>query len=56
MSGKQWTMNCVLLGATIQRLLDKGEIPEARHKLEELSSELDQETVDYILHRIVKES
>lgn len=56
MPGKQWTMNCVLAGAAIQRLLDKGEMPAARRKLEELSSELDQETISYLLHRIVDEN
>ena len=53
---KQWTMNCVLAGAAIQRLMDKGEIPAARKKLEELSSELDPETVKYLLHRIIDEN
>ena len=56
MSDKQWTMNCVLAGAEIQRLLDKGEMPAARKKLEELSSELDHETVMYLLHRIIDEN
>ncbi len=56
MADKQWTMNCVLAGAEIQRLLDKGEMPAARKKLEELSSELDQETISYLLHRIVNEN
>lgn len=56
MRDKQWTMNCVLTGAAVQRLMDKDDIPAAKKKLEELSSELDPETVKYILHRIVEES
>lgn len=53
MSDEQWTMNCVLAGAAIQRLVDEKKIDEARKKLEELTSELDAMTVDYLLDRIV---
>lgn len=49
---KQWTMNCVLTGAELQRLVDEGKFTEAKVKLRELSSELDQETVEYLLRRI----
>jgi len=49
---KQWTMNCVLAGAAVQRLVDEGKFTEAKKKLRELSSELDQETVEYLLRRI----
>lgn len=52
MADNQWTMNCVLAGAAIQRLVDKGKIEEARKKLTELTSELDETTVDYLMRRI----
>lgn len=56
MSDKQWTMNCVLAGAEIQRILDTGDIPAARKLLQKLSSELDDETITYLLHRIVEKA
>ena len=52
MADKQWTMNCVLAGAAIQRLVDEGKFPEAKRKLRELSSALDQKAVEYLLRRI----
>lgn len=56
MSDKQWTMNCILVGAKIQHMLDEDDIPAARKLLKELSSELDDETITYLLHRIVDET
>ena len=53
MADKQWTMNCVLAGAAIQRLIDEGQIDAARKKLEELSSELDGTDVNYLMTRII---
>jgi len=52
MADKQWTMNCVLAGAAIQRLVDEKKIEEARRKLIELTFDLDAMTVDYLMNRI----
>lgn len=54
MADKQWTMNCVLAGAEVLRLVGGKKLVEAGKKLEELSSELTKEDVDYLLLRIIK--
>lgn len=49
---RTWIGNCVLCGVEVKQLLDEGNVPEARRKLQELSSELDTKFVTYLLHRI----
>lgn len=52
MADKQWTINCVLAGAAIQRLINEGKTKEAKKKLSELTSVLDETDVSYLLNRI----
>ena len=49
---KTWTMNCVLLGAKVRKLLDEGKEDEARQHLKELTSEFEPEDIDYLLFRL----
>ena len=54
MAGRQWTMNCVITGAAVLRLVMDKKLVAAGRKLEELTSELTKEDIDYLLLRIIK--
>ena len=51
-TGKAWTMNCVLLGATVKTLLDEGKEDTAREHLKELTPEFDPKDVEYLIFRL----
>jgi len=51
-TGKLWTMNCVLAGAKVQRMLDKGEEEAVRNYLRNLTSELEPQDVEYLIMRL----
>lgn len=50
----QWTMNCVIFGAELFKLLSQGQITkeEAIAKIKNLSSELTDEKASYLLKRV----
>ena len=48
---KAWTMNCVLAGANVQRMLDKGE-EAVRDYIRNLSSELEPVDIEYLMRRL----
>ena len=48
----QWTMNCLLAGAKLRRLVMKADTEGARELLRNLTSELDEPTIEYILKRV----
>ena len=52
MAGKEWTMNCVLLGAKVGKLMEEGKVEEAREQLTDLTSELSVPDVIYLLRRV----
>ena len=54
MDNSQWTMNCVIFGAELFKLLSTGQITkeEAIAKIKNLSSELTDELASYLLKRV----
>lgn len=51
-NGKAWAMNCVLLGAKVEKFLQEDKEDEAREQLRQLTSEFKPEDVDYLLFRL----
>lgn len=51
-SNKTWTMNCILLGAEVARLLEEGKEAEAKEKIGQLTSEFELQDVDYLIFRL----
>lgn len=49
------TMNCVIAGAKVAKLLTEGKPAEARTLLAELTSLLEPNEVDYLLNRVKDE-
>ena len=52
MEGITWTMNCVLFGAKIIRLIEAGKLDEAKNEIKNLTSEFDDKTADYLIMRL----
>lgn len=51
MANKQWTMNCILAGIKVGRLLDLKEFDEVRAYLKSLTSELTPNDIEYLITR-----
>lgn len=51
-TNKTWTMNCILTGAKVAKLLQEGKEDEARQVLSELTSEFEPQDVSYLLFRL----
>ena len=49
---EQWTMNCILAGAMISKLLEQGKEEDVRGYLENLTSELTPEDINYLIFRL----
>ena len=52
MSDLSWTMNCILFGAEIIKLVKDGKDEQALDRIMGLSSTLDEETARYLLIRL----
>ena len=52
MSDISWTMNCILFGAEIIKLVKDGKDEQALDRIMGLSSTLDEETARYLLIRL----
>ena len=52
MTGITWTMNCILFGAKIIKLVQEGKEKEALDEIKNLSSEFDDQTAQYLLMRL----
>ena len=52
MSGLAWTMNCVLFGAKIIKLVKEGKKEEAIAEIKNLSSEFDDTSAAYLAERL----
>ena len=55
-TGNSWTMNCVIAGATVCKLIQELKLKEARELLAGLTSELTPNEVDYLLNRVKEAS
>jgi len=53
---KTWTMNCVICGAKIAKLLQEGKEDEARQELLDLTSAFDAEDLNYLMFRLKERS
>lgn len=53
MSDIQWTMNCVLFGAKVIKLIEEGKFEEAKKKIKNLSSEFEDDIfANYLIKRL----
>ena len=52
MSDLQWTMNCILFGTEIIKLVKEGKDKEVKDELKNLTSEIDDQTAEYLLTRL----
>lgn len=54
MDNNQWTMNCVIFGAELFKLLSTGQISktDAIARIKKLTSEINDETAIYLLKRV----
>ena len=50
--GLTWTMNCLICGAEVKKLLNDGKTQEAKDKLSELTSEFTSIEIDYVITRL----
>ena len=51
-NSKTWTINCLLAGAKVAELLSEGKKSEVREYLENLTSDLTQQDIEYIVSRL----
>jgi len=51
-TSNSWTMNCVIAGAKVCKLVQELKLLEARELLADLTSELTPLEVDYLLNRV----
>lgn len=51
-----WTMNCVLFGAKIIKLIQEGRKQEALAEIKNLSSEFDDVSANYLIMRLTQVS
>lgn len=51
MADKQWTMNCILAGIEVGRLLELGDFDKVRDYLKNLTSELAPNDIEYLITR-----
>jgi len=49
---RQGTINCILVGVTIGKLLEQGKEEEAKGHLERLTSDLTPEDIDSLIFRL----
>ena len=52
MSNLTWTMNCILFGAKIIKLINEGKKQEALSEIKNLSSEFDDTSAEYLVNRL----
>lgn len=55
MNDLTWTINCVLFGAKVIKLIRDGKNKEAIEEIKNLSSEFDNTWADYLVRRLKEE-
>ena len=54
MSNLTWTMNCILFGIKVAKLIKEGKEKEALAEIKNLSSEFDDVSANYLIERLAQ--